>query len=1204
VTAGTRDITVRAPIGYEFNSECGVVAHPSSRIFDDTAVDGQLQVFPADLPMDPDIPDPSNPYTMRRFDQRYKPWPAEVVVLRCLGRANIARIRIRQGLRQFFKYLFRLSVLRNPLITPDPNHFMLEYNGEASEPFEGISIWAFSKTVITPTTTAASLRSRPTVNDVTIQFMAVNDLPHGGHMRVAAPSGFIFPTECEVSISIHETEVPNYNLSAVPPGPDRANMLLWLEFMPEDVECHGDETPSSRARLHFTRNDKYLKRGVLYVLHLRVNNPQTVTEEASQWHLYSYQDLTVNHLIDSAPISGFPINSAMETFTYRVPESNNALAKHRLDFNISFPDTVEVGDIVTVVAPITYIFNEPGDSRCPQYVYLDGPMRRTQPTCGANIISWHLLEESVPALSPVRFIVQVQNPPSTPEINLFQVRHTASDGTRRSSRMIPGFEIIPKLENVSVAMVSPEGRCRPAVNVITGLVCEGAGSFGSIEVGFTPVRRAQLVQLQGHVAGESFGFLEAVIADGVPTHARSATAIAAQVELQAGVPTSLRIDGLQNPSAPGTAMWSITTFTTDPVPGAVTTTTVMPPRPCEASGPCGASSITYPRSDETLNLASFNVLGYIDVLSSSRVDPIYYNEQAATVTLDMRLEYSLGATDVLRITRPPGYRLLGGTLRTYRELQVGENGLDYMRRFSTDYENPEDFYLVITGPLSAGTAILFGLKADLPATPEQTRNWFFRTYRVLPARDPDGDIRDASQVPYPWVGRKLEATGTNDGAYSGFLLVGQIPFTVDPMLQTPGAEIRLSFSFGIAEGIEAENYVRLEIRGPAGFVVKDNCFAQGSPEFAKCTGYKNTATLVTVRNRLKGTDIVLHLAVQNPGATPTPNYWYLAVFEDDATQYVRWSQALSYPIVAMSVLYKGNNQLGESATSFFTFTPVRPSPTPLAYFVVTPPPSSNFRLFCTGVSPLGFVLMPQCTSGGVNEPLELRFDNASLQAEQAYTFGVRVYNAGGRPLPSRNYWGLTLKDHTRQTFDANLRIPGLDLKSIPLRCNGLGWTTAAPRVLATVLVQMRALHPLPAGTITVLAIRAPDGIMFNEDPGSIRVIPLPLPFDPAKPFTIAGDLLNLNLDQSQDIGQGLYNILFAVSNPSVYPQDNTWSIEAKKDLEVLFSHVITGYMEGQQSPFDLAASTLVASSAPRGWSGQTAVTRAAMVAFALSIARL
>jgi len=365
--------------------------------------------------------------------------------------------------------------------------------------------------------------------------------------------------------------------------------------------------------------------------------------------------------------------------------------------------------------------------------------------------------------------------------------------------------------------------------------------------------------------------------------------------------------------------------------------------------------------------------------------------------------------------------------------------------------------------------------------------------------------------------------------------------------------------------------VRLEVKGPEGFVFLDKCFGSPfNPAFTKCTGYRNTATLVTIQPRLRGAGIVVILLAYNPRITPQPNYWSTAVFTDDPNQYVRYSSQLSYEIIGMPVLFKGNNQLGESASGFFTFSPVRPSPSPLIYLVIKPPPNAGFRLFCTGFSPLGFVRMPQCKSGGVNEELEVKFDNATLLANSAYTFGVIIYNPGGAPNPSTNYWGLTIRDYNDEAFDSNLNIPGLDLGTVPIRCNGIGWTSAAPRVLATVMIQIKVLHEIAPGTLTTISVRAPDGIMFSEDLSAIRILPRPLPMVEGNKATIAGDTLILNLDGNLPIqGNLVYNIRFEVINPVVYPHDNTWSILAKKNIDIEFSHVLTGFVVGQVSPYDL-----------------------------------
>ncbi|CAJ1401260.1 unnamed protein product, partial [Effrenium voratum] len=375
-------LTVRAPVGYQFDAECRVITAPSSRIFNDSAVNGDLPRVPDNVPLDPNLAHTIGPPEKRTYAQRYDPWPDAVNALSCLGRDNEARISLEAGLELFKTYLFRLAVLRNPAVTPEYNYFLLEYNGEASKPFLGVNIWAFGNTSISPTTTAASRADYQTMNEVTIQLRPVNAVPNGGHVRITAPSGFTVPTSCSMSLTIHESEMPN--ISAYPAGTPRAQVLQWAEFLPSDLTCQGDQTPSSRGRLLLTQNLKYMRAQTLYVLTLKVINPQTTSAVPEAWHIQSYQDLTVNNIIDEIYIPGFIVNTAVQSFAYLKPESTNALVKQRLDFNMSFPDTVAIGDTIQIVAPVSYLFSDPGDRRCPQYVFLDGAMTKTVPSCSGD----------------------------------------------------------------------------------------------------------------------------------------------------------------------------------------------------------------------------------------------------------------------------------------------------------------------------------------------------------------------------------------------------------------------------------------------------------------------------------------------------------------------------------------------------------------------------------------------------------------------------------------------------------------------------------------------------------------------------------------------------------------------------------------------------------------------------------------------------
>eukprot|EP00971_Amphidinium_carterae_P323323 6425764-Amphidinium_carterae.1 len=188
--------------------------------------------------------------------------------------------------------------------------------------------------------------------------------------------------------------------------------------------------------------------------------------------------------------------------------------------------------------------------------------------------------------------------------------------------------------------------------------------------------------------------------------------------------------------------------------------------------------------------------------------------------------------------------------------------------------------------------MLFSIRVDTPTIPQLVEWWDFRTYRVQPLLDPDdGEILDTSQVPYPWLQRDVFVFGANDGVFGGFLLVSDIPnLAFIPERQTPGAHITLTMRFGLRARVSATDEVRMVVEGPEGFIFDDSCFMVGSPDFSKCTGFENTATLTTVLTYLDGTDIVVQFGVTNPGSTPDRNMWSARIFEDDDAQFKNFQE--------------------------------------------------------------------------------------------------------------------------------------------------------------------------------------------------------------------------------------------------------------------------------------------------------------------------
>jgi hypothetical protein len=745
--------------------------------------------------------------------------------------------------------------------------------------------------------------------------------------------------------------------------------------------------------------------------------------------------------------------------------------------------------------------------------------------------------------------------------------------------MVPGYDIIPELLGTAVISEAPTAPCRFEVAVLHGQVCEATNSFSSILIRFTPTMSADLVGVAGRVmvgsvgaVSEPFIFADALVSKkfnqlsgGEAFEVRNLDIIV-QLDVRVPYEVNLRVDGIKNPSLAGQAYWTITTYTL------VVLQVATNSKPAK---------YRYDRRDEKLDLAQLVVLGYIKTLESSRVNPIYYSAMAATITFELKPQFAWAFGDIVVMTRPPGFSMLDGTLLTFRDFRVGENGLDSWRRFSKEIEDQSAYYMVLAGGVEKDQTVTFALKANLPDIPYQNKNWNFKTYKILEQRDIDGEILDDKQVPYPWLNqiitenaagssqRPLVLYGSNDGAFMGFSLVGKIPFQVLPARKTPGASIKLTINFKLDAPVEAKLNCLLVVTGPVGYLFRDSCLAKGSPQFSKCTGYRNTATLTTVKKTLSGTDIPVHLSVTNPGETPLANTWSLALFKDESTAHVNWSQKWGYEISAMKVYYKGNNQLQSTSTGYFTFTPMSQSPSAVVNFYFYPPANMGYKLTCENVQPLAFAEVASCEALGRDEPLMLRIDNATIVAEMRYTIGIGVQNPGGRPAPEDNLWGLLLKDHMKQTFDGNLRIQGLELKSVPMECEALGWTTAEPRTLAVITIQLMVNYPIQPGLVKTIEIVAPQGVMYNENPSSVKVAPKPLPLRSAQPTQVMGDLLKFNLDLTQVIKPNRYNIRFEVSNPGTPPSDNTWQLRVMKDIEMEFSHVFAGYVEKQTSPFEV-----------------------------------
>merc|ERR1712072_1315644 len=89
--------------------------------------------------------------------------------------------------------------------------------------------------------------------------------------------------------------------------------------------------------------------------------------------------------------------------------------------------------------------------------------------------------------------------------------------------------------------------------------------------------------------------------------------------------------------------------------------------------------------------------------------------------------------------------------------------------------------------------------------------------------------------------------------------------------------------------------------------------------------------------------------------------------------------------------------------------------------------------------------------------------------------------------------------------------------------------------------------------------------------GGVQILP-ELPLVENAKFSIAGNHMIIKLNKQEPINPGRYSVKFQVKNPETLPNDNTWTVQVKKDQqEVRFSHVIAGYNYGERSPEELLA---------------------------------
>ncbi|KAF4737005.1 hypothetical protein FOZ62_022847, partial [Perkinsus olseni] len=665
----------------------------------------------------------------------------------------------------------------------------------------------------------------------------------------------------------------------------------------------------------------------------------------------------------------FGVNLLTTTFSMLSASSQNGLTDVRFEFLIAFPDRVVAGDEIVLLAPQGFELNKIGKQTCTDYALIPHvsvppvALERSPPICSANMMSWSIQDGTLPHSMYIRFTVASMNPASTPEDNTYQVKHLKSGGRDvHASAVLDGYIIVPQLKEVSISLMEP--------------LVRATSGYCIVKIELTPVTQANLVVIQGRIAGRADSYFGmSTVALRTPPEIQATDEILKRGLWDVTISTALRsevefsyvLEEVQNPAEIGLSYWDITTYL-DTV---------------ESDS----------KKDAKLDAEGFEILGSIRVHSDSRIDPRVYGAKDSVIYFALRNELKkfaaecawltdaydcdigefdvlftdsdlIRAGSVLELHAPPGYVLKNETFVRLSGIveEEGQHGLEPAPTGTSQYV----YKILLSADITEDNEFAFTITADLPETHHSESRWLV-------------------QAVYDEV-----VVATNDFGFPGFALVGTLPFSVVPELQTPGAQIILRISFSLAAMLRGETYVSLEITAPLGFKFSSgsSCLKSSSTEgsgsvFGGCIGNNNVATLSTTRDILEAGQTVIEMVCVNPDVTPANNFWRLALFLDsDSSLYRNIQTEEGYEINAMEAEFRGNNRLGVRAPGFFTFVPSKEIIGPIQVDI-TPPLDSGYALKCTPLYRVGLPEPPECSdqTSLVESVITLFFSNVFIEQE-------------------------------------------------------------------------------------------------------------------------------------------------------------------------------------------------------------------------------
>jgi len=1139
---------VRAPFGFVFEEECLSFVEVS-----------ESKTFGAGI----------------RFPQDFAVWPVNITIARCRGSGRSAQLDLNYGtgnkLVNNLLYVFRIGMKSNPPLTPGVNRWTIQLGEEASEPIEGMTLWAFTRTQINPITTARDRTLAGTIrtqNPLKIGIRPFNSVPSGGELRVVAPSGFQFVALPSRVCNAELQELPYTALGIYFPG------FVWPA---NDLVCLVDQYDTRKVAVK-ARNARPVSAGLDYVLVLSVYNPSVIESYyPTNWKFSSFA--ADGKSLDQSNILGFSLNQVMNLWAYTNPDPvdpsmevrNGGTRLPAFSLKLKFPSTLEYGDKIVIISPQDFVLTNL-EGRCngfrwvnpvPESVVNDySPLPNSQYECNSSTVTIYITEPS-PVVRDwhIEFGLEITNPLRTPIFTDNFWRCTLYGAAMdfsghpiiKSSKAFQSWDIIPQLENLKVNLLGPN---------------TAAESMSSIGIQFTPVNNAEDIAI---LVNDPFGFSFQTAYTDDPVDQEIFLAMGPmcriRMDIRKGVRKTIVLRNVKLGQNGGQTDISFTTW----------------------RGGLFQAGTWSPgiKQDERLNFRDgFRLPGLVSIRyekleNQYHRDPLTYPEQ------------SLWGSQMGR----PAYAEFRFQLTKAAEvghfLKIGAFPFQPTLTYFSLVESPSN---VAADANSSSTVAKIVIKNQIVTTYNgqlQTRLLQplipFRQYEVVTSViAPSAVAAEAVGGPIHWYIETMDngelPTNTNDGNSREFPIVEEYGFKVEAAQSPPLASIVVTLS--IKPALKSPSGIR--IVAPLGFNFSGPCLVAGGDFVSACMPGKptpfgrSTATLMIRGAGITSEARGIMIRVDTPGQTPVDKVWFVEGIDAIVDAQIGWGTAPGIDIRSMkdtSVTYPGFTGLrSRMVWRLRTQSLVQAG----GWLHITMP--AGFSPDCAEGSSLEPIALPE--SGGclvLDQRNVLVYLNSTIGPAE-YCFGFYITPPAATPI--RNELSIILKDRTGAVQDAAVELPGMRiLEKLRIRENLLFWTSTKPNRASVITIGFEVMETLPDlivapdQQISEVLIELPTGFthlvekltdfqLMNED------MPLKenawLDYFQKDRLTIT---MNLNRTSWTTLKSGSYGFRFSVMVPSPLPTYNVWHVSLcspnypggcsrKSDPAVMATFAIPGFKLG------------------------------------------